>query len=92
MMRGPMRGGHGAAGPMKKPDTKVIKRLLGYLKPFRLRLAVVFLCILVSAVTGVIGAMFLRTLIDGYIAPMLLSGSRDFSGLLSAVLTMESRS
>lgn len=88
MMRGPMRGGHGGTGPMQKPDKGVIKRLLSYLKPFRFRLSVVFLCILVSAVTGVIGAMFLRTLIDGYITPMLLNGSRDFGGLLSAVLTM----
>ena len=47
MMRGPgpMRGGHGGMGPMQKPDMGVVKRLLGYLKPFRLRLALVLVCL-----------------------------------------------
>jgi ATP-binding cassette subfamily B protein len=73
---------------MPKPDKAVIRRLLSYLKPFRFRLALVLVCILISAVVGVIGALFLRTVIDGYITPMLVSGSRDFSGLLTVVLTM----
>ena len=88
MMGGGMRGHGRGMQAMKKPDKAVIKRLLSYLKPFRLRLSVVLVCLLISAVAGVIGAMFLRTLIDGYITPMLISGSRDFAGLLQAVLTM----
>ncbi|MFR4477543.1 MAG: ABC transporter ATP-binding protein, partial [Ruminococcus callidus] len=41
--------------------------------------------ILVSAVAGVAGSTFLQTLIDDYISPMLLNGSRDFSGLAGAL-------
>ena len=89
MMRGPMRGGaHGAPGARPKLDTAVIKRLLSYLKPFRWRLTLVFGCILVSALSGVMGALFLQTLIDGYIAPLLLSPNPVFDGLLRLVLSM----
>ncbi len=92
MMRGaPMRGGHpqgmGMRG-MVKPDKGVIKRLLSYLKPFHARLLVVLVCILISSVTGVIGAKFLQTLIDGYITPLLTQANPVFDGLLHAVLTM----
>lgn len=87
MMRNPMRpGAHMAPG--QKPDMAVVRRLLGYLMPFKSRLILVSLCLIVSAVSTVLGAMFLRTLIDGYIAPLLLSAAPDFSGLLAAVLRM----
>ena len=36
----------------------VLKRLLRYLKPYRLRLAVVFLCIIFSALASTISATF----------------------------------
>ena len=87
MMRGPMRGGAGARG-MQKLDKGVVKRLLSYLSPFKARLTVVVICILISAVSGVMGALFLQTLIDHYIAPMLLTVNPSFGGLLVAVLQM----
>ena len=40
----------------------VLKRLLRYLKPYRLRLAVVFLCIIFCALASTISATFLKTL------------------------------
>ncbi len=89
MMRGPMRGGHG--GPMgqrPKLNKGVIKRLLSYLSPFKWRLALVFVCILISAVTGAVGAMFLQRLIDDYITPMLLIPNPVFDGLLRAIFMM----
>lgn len=51
----------------------------------KLRLAVVFLCILVSALASVASALFLETLIDDYIAPLLLEASPVFAGLLRAL-------
>ncbi len=89
MMRGPMRGGPRGMG-MKgmKPDKKVVARLLGYLKPWRWRLVLVAACILVSALTGVASSLFLRTLIDDYITPLLGQMNPDFSGLLRAVIGM----
>ena len=66
----------------------VLKRLLRYLKPYRLRLAVVFLCIIFSALASTISATFLKTLINDYIAPLLLESHADYSGLLSMILKM----
>lgn len=87
MMHGPMRG-RGAGKPTQKADKKVIKRLLGYLKPFKLRLVIVLVCILISAFTGVLSAMFLRNVIDDYITPLLASANPSFAGLLQTVWTM----
>ena len=71
--------------PKAKNQGKVIKRLLSYMDaPNRVRMAIVLACILVSAVAGVAGSMFLETLIDGYIAPLTNmdpQGSTAFSSL-----------
>ena len=64
---------------------KSFVRLLSYMKRYWIQLILVFVCILVSAVAGVAGSTFLQTLIDDYISPMLLNGSRDFSGLAGAL-------
>ena len=64
---------------------KSFVRLLSYMKRYWIQLILVFVCILVSAVAGVAGSTFLQTLIDDYISPMLLNGSRDFFGLAGAL-------
>ncbi|MDD3409544.1 MAG: ABC transporter ATP-binding protein [Eubacteriales bacterium] len=78
----------GGAKAMKQLDKGAVKRLLSYLKPYRGRLAVVVVCILISAITGVAGSLFLKILIDSYISPLLLQANPVFDGLLRAVLTM----
>ncbi len=78
----------GAMPDGKKISLKTIKRLLTYIKKYRLRFILVIVCILLSAVTGVIGSMFLQIVIDDYITPMLMQSVPDFSGLISAILTM----
>ena len=57
---------------LKRLDKKTLLRLLSYMKPYRLHLILVFLCIAVSAFASVMSSLFLRTLIDDYIAPLLL--------------------
>lgn len=75
--------------PKAKNQGKVIKRLLSYMDaPNRVRMAIVLVCILVSAVAGVAGSMFLETLIDDYIAPLLAVENPVFTGLLRAIGTM----
>ncbi len=60
----------------------VLKRVIRYmLHHYKYLFTLVILCIVVSAVTTVIGATFPQTLVDDYITPMLANGSRDFSGL-----------
>ena len=72
----------------RKVNKATIKRLLAYLAPYKVRLAVVVVCILLSAVASVVSSLFLRTLIDDYIAPLLLQAVPDFSGLLLVIMRM----
>ena len=55
--------------PPAKIDTKTLKRLLTYMKPYRGTMIVVTICILLSAVAGAVSSMFLQTLI-GHRAPV----------------------
>lgn len=73
---------------MKQLDKKTLLRLLTYMKPYRLQLVFVFVCITVSAFASVMSSLFLRTLIDDYIAPLLLEATPNFSGLLLALCKM----
>ena len=76
----------GKRGPENAKAT--IKRLLSYMRLYRLRFILVLLCILLSSVAGVAGSLFIRVLIDDYIEPLLISASPVFSGLLKALLIM----
>ncbi len=87
--RGPMGAAYAKNRPKAKNQGKVIKRLLSYMDaPNRVRMAIVLVCILVSAVAGVAGSMFLETLIDDYITPLLAVENPVFTGLLRAIGTM----
>lgn len=46
----------------------------------------VIVCILVSAFAQMQGMVFIQSLVDDYIEPMLVSESRDFSGLAEALI------
>jgi ATP-binding cassette subfamily B protein len=63
-------------------------RLLSRMKAHRIKLAVVLLCILLSALSRASTSLFLRTLIDDEILPMITQGSRDFSGIIRIVVAM----
>ncbi|MGB4660204.1 MAG: ABC transporter ATP-binding protein [Mobilitalea sp.] len=70
-------------------NKNTIKRLMSYVtKGYKIRFIIVLICILASSIVGVIGSMFLKTLIDDYITPLLLDSNPDFSGLLKAVVIM----
>ncbi len=90
MMPGRMQQGameqRGKERPKINRDT--VSRLLHYLNRYKLPFAMVLICILLSAIAGVAGSMFLQVLIDDYIEPLLLESVPVFSGLLKAVLTM----
>ncbi len=73
----------------EKIDFRVVKRLFGYLSTkHRLFLLLVVLCIFISSLANVFSSVFLGTLIDDYIKPMLVSGSQDFSGILLLIAKM----
>ena len=67
----------------------IFKRLMAYVfRRYGVRLVIVAVLIFVSVLANVRGTLFIRTLIDGYITPMVKEGSRDFTPLLHAILKM----
>ena len=81
-----------ATGPTAKPEMKLsmpaVKRLLSYLKQYKTVLAVVTVCILLSAGATASAALFLQVLIDRYIMPLLAQSTPVFSGLLRVLIFM----
>ena len=69
-----------------KPGT--IKRLLSYMAAYKFHLIFVVICIVISAAAGAASALFLQTLIDKYIIPLLGQDNPVFTGLLQAILLM----
>ncbi|WP_369297361.1 ABC transporter ATP-binding protein [uncultured Neglectibacter sp.] len=87
-MPGPRHpGGAAFAGGKKaKNPLKTIQRILSYIRGMnRFRFIAVLVCIFISAIVSVIGSMFLQTLIDDYITPLLGDPNPVFTGLLKAI-------
>lgn len=88
------RNGHGGVPkgvrvPGKKVKKGTGKRLVSIiLKGNILKLAAVVVCVLVSTAATIGSSLFLQTLIDDYITPMLSSGSSDFHGLFITICKM----
>ncbi|WP_298733772.1 ABC transporter ATP-binding protein [uncultured Subdoligranulum sp.] len=65
---------------------KILKRILAYVMHlYKFPVIAVLCCIFISVFAQVQGTLFMQTLIDGYITPMLLEKSSDFSGLIRAI-------
>ena len=72
-----------------KDPVKTLKRLLSYFnKGYKLKFAVVLVCILLTTLASVGASLFLQTLIDDYITPLLSRQNPSFAGLLGALKTM----
>ncbi|MGN0629018.1 MAG: ABC transporter ATP-binding protein [Oscillospiraceae bacterium] len=66
-------------------DMKTAGRLLSYMKDYKGQLVFVTVCILLSAIASAVSSLFLQSLIDDYIAPLLTESSPVFTGLLKAL-------
>lgn len=69
-----------------KPGT--IKRLLSYMAKYKLRLVMVSICIVVSGAAGAASSLFLKTLVDNYIMPLLGQKNPVLTGMFHAILLM----
>lgn len=86
----PVKGPGGSVPRGQKPAVKnpgkVLGRLGGYImKYYKLHIITVVICIFLSVICEAQGTMFMQTLIDGYITPLLGSKNPDFSGLAGAI-------
>lgn len=73
---------------LKSFDKNTLKRLLNYFGAYKALLAVVVVCVLISAIASAASSLFLRTLIDDYITPLIGVSDPDMSGLLHAIFRM----
>ena len=73
---------------MKKSDVLgIFKRLLGYMiKNYKFSFLLVVICILITAVATMRGMLFVQSLVDDYIVPLMQSASPDFSLLAKALV------
>ncbi len=66
---------------------RIFKRLMKYvMKSYGLHLVIVAVLILVSVLANVQGTMFIQSLIDDYIQPLLTAESADYQPLAMAIL------
>lgn len=73
----------------KKKSKSTFGRLLSYIiKNSKWKFGIVCVAVIISTAAGVLGSMFTQTVIDDYITPLLTSVTPDYSGLLSAILSM----
>ena len=84
-MAGP---GRGPRGPMPKIEDpgKLLARLMKFiLSRYAVHYVVVFICIIASVLCSVQGTLFMQTLIDDYITPMLSQPVPDYGPLIGAM-------
>ena len=80
------RGGPRGSRPKVQNPGKIFMRILRYvMECYRIQVVAVVICIFVSVFANVQGTLFMQTLIDGYILPLLKEQSSDFSGLAHAI-------
>ena len=87
-MAGPMGGRRRQMGakPKVKNPGKILGRILGYtFKNYKIHMIIVFICIIVSVLANVQGTLFIQSLIDDYITPLMNTSSPDFTPLLFAI-------
>ena len=75
---------------LRKVDMKMLSRVMGrvlgyMLKKYWLAFIIVVLCIIGASLATLQGTLFMQSLYDDYISPLLLSETPDFSGLSAAL-------
>jgi len=85
--RGP-RGGPGFRSMDRPKDVKkTLRRLLAYMKEYRLQLVIVFFSLIISSLAGVAGTYFLRPIINGLVA-YVGQDNPDLSGFIRTLVIM----
>ena len=86
-MAGPGRRTPRGMKPTVENPGKILKRLMGYVfEYYGFRMIMVFILIIVSVLANLQGTMFMKTLIDDYIDPMVKHNDQNFVPLIHAIL------
>ena len=91
-MAGPRPGGPRPRGMKPQLEGKmsdILKRVMALVfKEYKFHLIIVAVCIVGSALASVRGTLFIKTLVDDYIAPLIGVANPDFSSLLAALMSV----
>lgn len=90
MNNGSMKKTAGGKSPVRQFKPGTIKRLFSYMARYKLQLFFVFICILLSAAASAASSLFLKTLIDDYIVPLLGQVHPVYTELLRAIFMIGS--
>ncbi len=83
-----VNNGPGPRGPRPKIENpgRLLKRVLGYtFKDYGIQWVIVIVCIFATVFASLQGTLFMRTLIDDYILPLVGQQNPDFSQLARAI-------
>ena len=69
-------------GPKAKNPKQTLIRLLSYMKPYRVTMVVVLICILANSLVSVVSNKSLEYIIDDYIRPLIGQANPDFLPLI----------
>ena len=83
-MPGP-RGPRGPKPQIKNPGKLLARLLKTVISRYAILWVVVLICLLLSVFANTQGTMFIQSLIDDYIAPLLANGGSDYGPLLGAM-------
>ena len=83
-----VQGGPGAKPPMSQAAPGTTTRIFGYILQYRWRVVIVVLCILIGAAAQAGSALFLQSLVDGYILPLVGQRNPDWGPLTRALTLM----
>ena len=81
-----MRGMRTGATP--KNMKKTIGRIFQYMSEYRLHMALVVVCVILSAGASIASTYFLKPLINDYLLPYVGQQNPDLSGFISILCTM----
>ena len=75
--------------PMKKIDFNTVKRIFSYMKKdYKWLLVLVIICIILNTAANIASSLFLQTLVDEYITPLIGVENPVYTELIKAVLIM----
>lgn len=77
---------HGAMKP--KNAGKTMKRILDYMKPYKLQLILVMLFVIISSGASIAGTYFLKPLFNNFIIPLIGQQNPDLSEFLRTIIIM----
>ncbi len=80
--------GGAKSAPIKNIDMATVKRLFGYFRGYRAKMVFVLVCIVLSTLASVSSSLFLKSLIDDYIEPLIGQSAPSFTPLIWALCGM----